>query len=43
MFTTVKTSIFVNQTLTVLVFAAITFVYPMRKIRKMKITTDIRV
>ena len=43
MFTTVKTSIFINQTLTVLAFAAVTFVYPMRKIRKMKITTDIRV
>jgi ABC-type lipoprotein release transport system permease subunit len=37
MFTTVKASIFMSQALTILVFAAITFIYPMRKIRKMKI------
>jgi ABC-type lipoprotein release transport system permease subunit len=40
MFTTVKASIFMSQALTILAFAAVTFIYPMRKIRKMKITKN---
>jgi len=40
MLTVVDASIFINQAVTVLVFAAITFIYPLRKIRKMKITEN---